>query len=282
MKLANFNIGNHAPFFLIAGNCVLESRDSAIETAGKLKEITQKLGISFVYKSSFDKANRSSKDGFRGPGLEEGLKILSEIKSQIGIPVITDVHDDSPLNEIADVVDVLQTPSFLCRQTNFILNVAKQGKPVNIKKGQFLSPNEMQNVVNKAHSTGNKEIMVCERGFTFGYNNLISDMRSLPILRKTNCPVIYDATHSVQLPGGKGNKSGGCREFVPVLARAAIAVGIAGLFIETHENPDLALSDGPNSWPLNRMHELLETLISLDETVKKKAYIEDQIEWSDQ
>ena len=282
MKLANFNIGNHAPFFLIAGNCVLESRDSAIETAGKLKEITQKLGISFVYKSSFDKANRSSKDGFRGPGVEEGLKILSEIKSQIGIPVITDVHDDSPLNEIADVVDVLQTPSFLCRQTNFILNVAKQGKPVNIKKGQFLSPNEMQNVVNKAHSTGNKEIMVCERGFTFGYNNLISDMRSLPILRKTNCPVIYDATHSVQLPGGKGNKSGGCREFVPVLARAAIAVGIAGLFIETHENPDLALSDGPNSWPLNRMHELLETLISLDETVKKKAYIEDQIEWSDQ
>lgn len=282
MKLANFNIDNHTPFFLIAGNCVLESRDSAIETAGKLKEITQKLGISFVYKSSFDKANRSSKDGFRGPGVEEGLKILSEIKSQIGIPVITDVHDDSPLNEIADVVDVLQTPSFLCRQTNFILNVAKQGKPVNIKKGQFLSPNEMQNVVNKAHSTGNKEIMVCERGFTFGYNNLISDMRSLPILRKTNCPVIYDATHSVQLPGGKGYKSGGCREFVPVLARAAIAVGIAGLFIETHENPDLALSDGPNSWPLNRMHELLETLIYLDETVKKKAYIEDQIEWSDQ
>ncbi|MFQ3333653.1 MAG: 2-dehydro-3-deoxyphosphooctonate aldolase (KDO 8-P synthase) [Woeseiaceae bacterium] len=280
MKLLDFEIGNHAPFFLIAGNCVIESRESAIETAGKLKEITKNLGISLVYKSSFDKANRSSKDGFRGPGLEEGLKILSEIKSQIGIPVITDVHDDSPLDEIADVVDVLQTPSFLCRQTNFILNVAKQGKPVNIKKGQFLSPNEMQNVVNKALSTGNKDIMVCERGFSFGYNNLVSDMRSLPILRNTHCPVIYDATHSVQLPGGKGNSSDGCREFVPVLARAAIAVGVAGLFVETHENPDLALSDGPNSWPLDRMNELLETLISIDHAVKKRAYIEDQIEWS--
>lgn len=280
MKLLNFEVGNHIPFFLIAGNCVLESRESAIETAGKLKEITKNLGIPLLYKSSFDKANRSSKDGFRGPGIEEGLKILSDIKSQIDIPVITDVHDDSPLDEIADVVDVLQTPSFLCRQTNFILNVAKQGKPVNIKKGQFLSPNEMQNVVNKAHSTGNKDIMVCERGFTFGYNNLVSDMRSLPILRNTNCPVIYDATHSVQLPGGKGSSSGGCREFVPVLARAAISVGVAGLFIETHENPDQALSDGPNSWPLNRMNDLLETLISIDQVVKKKTYIEDQIEWS--
>jgi len=280
MKLLDFEIGNHAPFFLIAGNCVIESRESAIATAGKLKEITKNLGISLVYKSSFDKANRSSRDGFRGPGLEEGLKILSEIKSQIGIPIITDVHDDSPLDEIADVVDVLQTPSFLCRQTNFILNVAKQGKPVNIKKGQFLSPNEMQNVVNKALSTGNKDIMVCERGFSFGYNNLVSDMRSLPILRNTHCPVIYDATHSVQLPGGKGNSSDGCREFVPVLARAAIAVGVAGLFVETHENPDLALSDGPNSWPLDRMNELLETLISIDHAVKKRAYIEDQIEWS--
>ncbi|MDA9109014.1 3-deoxy-8-phosphooctulonate synthase [Woeseiaceae bacterium] len=280
MKLLDFEIGNHAPFFLIAGNCVIESRESAIATAGKLKEITKNLGISLVYKSSFDKANRSSRDGFRGPGLEEGLKILSEIKSQIGIPIITDVHDDSPLDEIADVVDVLQTPSFLCRQTNFILNVAKQGKPVNIKKGQFLSPNEMQNVVNKALSTGNKDIMVCERGFSFGYNNLVSDMRSLPILRNTRCPVIYDATHSVQLPGGKGNSSDGCREFVPVLARAAIAVGVAGLFVETHENPDLALSDGPNSWPLDRMNELLETLISIDHAVKKRAYIEDQIEWS--
>jgi 2-dehydro-3-deoxyphosphooctonate aldolase (KDO 8-P synthase) len=280
MKLLNFEVGNHIPFFLIAGNCVLESRESAIETAGKLKEITKNLGIPLLYKSSFDKANRSSKDGFRGPGIEEGLKILSDIKSQIDVPVITDVHDDSPLDEIADVVDVLQTPSFLCRQTNFILNVAKQGKPVNIKKGQFLSPNEMQNVVNKAHSTGNKDIMVCERGFTFGYNNLVSDMRSLPILRNTNCPVIYDATHSVQLPGGKGSSSGGCREFVPVLARAAISVGVAGLFIETHENPDQALSDGPNSWPLNRMNDLLETLISIDQVVKKKTYIEDQIEWS--
>ena len=280
MKLLDFEIGNHAPFFLIAGNCVIESRESAIATAGKLKEITKNLGISLVYKSSFDKANRSSRDGFRGPGLEEGLKILSEIKSQIGIPIITDVHDDSPLDEIADVVDVLQTPSFLCRQTNFILNVAKQGKPVNIKKGQFLSPNEMQNVVNKALSTGNKDIMVCERGFSFGYNNLVSDMRSLPILRNTRCPVIYDATHSVQLPGGKGNSSDGCREFVPVLARAAIAVGVAGLFVETHENPDLALSDGPNSWPLDRMNELLETLISIDHAVKKRAYIADQIEWS--
>jgi len=280
MKLLNFEVGNHIPFFLIAGNCVLESRESAIETAGKLKEITKNLGIPLLYKSSFDKANRSSKDGFRGPGIEEGLKILSDIKSQIDIPVITDVHDDSPLDEIADVVDVLQTPSFLCRQTNFILNVAKQGKPVNIKKGQFLSPNEMQNVVNKAHSTGNKDIMVCERGFTFGYNNLVSDMRSLPILRNTNCPVIYDATHSVQLPGGKGSSSGGCREFVPVLARAAISVGVAGLFIETHVNPDQALSDGPNSWPLNRMNDLLETLISIDQVVKKKTYIEDQIEWS--
>ena len=280
MKLLDFEIGNHAPFFLIAGNCVIESRESAIATDGKLKEITTNLGISLVYKSSFDKANRSSRDGFRGPGLEEGLKILSEIKSQIGIPIITDVHDDSPLDEIADVVDVLQTPSFLCRQTNFILNVAKQGKPVNIKKGQFLSPNEMQNVVNKALSTGNKDIMVCERGFSFGYNNLVSDMRSLPILRNTRCPVIYDATHSVQLPGGKGNSSDGCREFVPVLARAAIAVGVAGLFVETHENPDLALSDGPNSWPLDRMNELLETLISIDHAVKKRAYIEDQIEWS--
>ena len=280
MKLLNFEVGNHIPFFLIAGNCVLESRESAIETAGKLKEITKNLGIPLLYKSSFDKANRSSKDGFRGPGIEEGLKILSDIKSQIDVPVITDVHDDSPLDEIADVVDVLQTPSFLCRQTNFILNVAKQGKPVNIKKGQFLSPNEMQNVVNKAHSTGNKDIMVCERGFTFGYNNLVSDMRSLPILRNTNCPVIYDATHSVQLPGGKGRRSGGCREFVRVLARAAIAVGVAGLFIETHENPDQALSDGPNSWPLNRMNDLLEPLISIDQVVKKKTYIEDQTEWS--
>ena len=259
---------------------MVESRESAIETAGRLKEITDTLSIPFIYKSSFDKANRSSKDGFRGLGIDEGLRILSEVKSQINIPILTDVHEDTPLNEVSSVVDILQTPSFLCRQTNFILNVAKQGKPVNIKKGQFLSPAEMQNVVNKAKSTGNKEILVCERGFTFGYNNLISDMRSLAILRKTKCPVVFDATHSVQLPGGKGNKSDGCREFVPVLARAAIAVGVAGLFIETHIDPDKALSDGPNSWPLERIPELLEMLTSIDQSVKKADYIENQIEWS--
>ena len=277
MKVDTFEVSNNSPFFLIAGNCVVESMESAIETAGRLKEITKELGIPFVYKSSFDKANRSSIDGFRGPGLEEGLKILSEVKSQLGVPLITDVHDDSPLDEVADVVDILQTPSFLCRQTNFILNVARQGKPVNIKKGQFLSPHEMQNVVDKARSTGNQEIMVCERGFTFGYNNLISDMRSIPILRNTGCPVIFDATHSVQLPGSKGSKSGGAREFVPVLARAAIAIGVAGLFMETHKNPDKALSDGPNSWPLDKMRNLLKILVSLDKIAKKEIYIEDQL-----
>ena len=277
MKVDTFEVSNNSPFFLMAGNCVVESMESAIETAGRLKEITKELGIPFVYKSSFDKANRSSIDGFRGPGLEEGLKILSEVKSQLGVPLITDVHDDSPLDEVADVVDILQTPSFLCRQTNFILNVARQGKPVNIKKGQFLSPHEMQNVVDKARSTGNQEIMVCERGFTFGYNNLISDMRSIPILRNTGCPVIFDATHSVQLPGSKGNKSGGAREFVPVLARAAIAIGVAGLFMETHKNPDKALSDGPNSWPLDKMRNLLKILVSLDKIAKEEIYIEDQV-----
>ncbi len=277
MKVDTFEVSNNSPFFLIAGNCVVESMESAIETAGRLKEITKELGIPFVYKSSFDKANRSSIDGFRGPGLEEGLKILSEVKSQLGVPLITDVHDDSPLDEVADVVDILQTPSFLCRQTNFILNVARQGKTVNIKKGQFLSPHEMQNVVDKARSTGNQEIMVCERGFTFGYNNLISDMRSIPILRNTGCPVIFDATHSVQLPGSKGNKSGGAREFVPVLARAAIAIGVAGLFMETHKNPDKALSDGPNSWPLDKMRNLLKILVSLDKIAKEEIYIEDQL-----
>lgn len=280
MEFKDFNIGNRQPFFLISGNCVIESQESAIETAGKLKEITDSLNIPFVYKSSFDKANRSSKDGFRGLGVEAGLRILSEVKSQIDIPILTDVHEDTPLDEVSSVVDILQTPSFLCRQTNFILNVAKQGKPVNIKKGQFLSPSEMQNVVNKAKSTGNEDIMVCERGFTFGYNNLISDMRSLAILRKTKCPVVFDATHSVQLPGGKGSKSDGCREFIPVLARAAIAVGVSGLFMETHADPDNALSDGPNSWPLKMMPELLEMLISIDQSTKKVGYIENQIEWS--
>ena len=276
MNLINFKVSNNNPFFLMSGNCVVESEQSAIDTAGKLKNITNKLNIPFIYKSSFDKANRSSISSYRGPGIEEGLRILSEVKSQLDIPVITDVHEDSPINEVADVVDVLQTPSFLCRQTNFILNVAKQGKPVSIKKGQFLSPEEMQNVVDKAKSTGNKKIMVCERGFTFGYNNLVSDMRSLAILRKTGCPVVFDATHSVQLPGSKGIKSGGAREFIPVLARAAIASGVSGLFMETHSNPNKALSDGPNSWPLKQMHDLLETLLQIDSAVKTKDFIEDQ------
>ena len=276
MNLINFKVSNNNPFFLMSGNCVVESEQSAIDTAGELKKITNKLNIPFIYKSSFDKANRSSISSYRGPGIEEGLRILSEVKSQLDIPVITDVHEDSPINEVADVVDVLQTPSFLCRQTNFILNVAKQGKPVSIKKGQFLSPEEMQNVVDKAKSTGNKKIMVCERGFTFGYNNLVSDMRSLAILRKTGCPVVFDATHSVQLPGSKGIKSGGAREFIPVLARAAIASGVSGLFMETHSNPNKALSDGPNSWPLKQMHDLLETLLQIDSAVKTKDFIEDQ------
>ena len=276
MNFIDFKIPNNKPFFLMSGNCVIESEQSAIDTAGELKNITNKLDIPFIYKSSFDKANRSSISSYRGPGIEEGLRILSEVKSQLDIPVITDVHEDSPINEVADVVDVLQTPSFLCRQTNFILNVAKQGKPVNIKKGQFLSPEEMQNVVDKAKSTGNEKIMVCERGFTFGYNNLVSDMRSLAILRKTGCPVVFDATHSVQLPGSKGAKSGGAREFIPVLARAAIASGVSGLFMETHSNPDNALSDGPNSWPLKQMYDLLETLLQIDSTVKTKDFIEDQ------
>ena len=276
MNLIKFKVSNNSPFFLMSGNCVVESEQSAIDTAGELKNITNKLNIPFIYKSSFDKANRSSISSYRGPGIEEGLRILSEVKSQLDIPVITDVHEDSPINEVADVVDVLQTPSFLCRQTNFILNVAKQGKPVSIKKGQFLSPEEMQNVVDKAKSTGNKKIMVCERGFTFGYNNLVSDMRSLAILRKTGCPVVFDATHSVQLPGSKGIKSGGAREFIPVLARAAIASGVSGLFMETHSNPDNALSDGPNSWPLKQMYDLLETLLQIDSAVKTKDFIEDQ------
>jgi len=276
MNLINFKVSNNSPFFLMSGNCVVESEQSAIDTAGELKNITNKLNIPFIYKSSFDKANRSSISSYRGPGIEEGLRILSEVRSQLDIPVITDVHEDSPINEVADVVDILQTPSFLCRQTNFILNVAKQRKPVSIKKGQFLSPEEMQNVVDKAKSTGNKKIMVCERGFTFGYNNLVSDMRSLAILRKTGCPVIFDATHSVQLPGSKGIKSGGSREFIPILARAAIASGVSGLFMETHSNPDNALSDGPNSWPLKQMYDLLETLLQIDSAVKTKDFIEDQ------
>jgi len=274
VNLAGFDVGNDKPIFLIAGTCVVESEAMAIDTAGLLKEMTSDLGIPFIYKSSFDKANRSSQQGFRGPGMEEGLRILAEVRAQIGVPILTDVHEDTPLAEVADVVDVLQTPAFLCRQTNFILRVAGTGKPVNIKKGQFLSPWEMQNVVDKARSTGNEDIMVCERGFSFGYNNLISDMRSLAVLRGTGCPVVFDATHSVQLPGGKGTASGGQREFVPVLARAATAVGVAGLFMETHPDPAKALSDGPNAWPLDKMRELLEMLQAIDATVKNNAFQE--------
>jgi len=274
MKLCEFDAGATKPFFLIAGTCVIESEAMALDTAGYLKMICDDLGIPFIYKSSFDKANRSSKDGFRGPGLEEGLRILDEVKSQLGVPVLTDVHEDTPMAEVASVVDVLQTPAFMCRQTNFILHAASQGKPVNIKKGQFLSPWEMQNVVEKAKSTGNENIMVCERGFSFGYNNLIADMRSLAILRTTRCPVVFDATHSVQLPGGKGSASGGQREFIPVLARSAIAAGVAGLFMETQPDPDKALSDGPNAWPLDKMHALLEMLKMIDDMVKKTGFQE--------
>jgi len=277
MKLCNFNVGLDKPFFLIAGPCVIESEQLAIDTAGFLKEITQRLQIPFIYKSSFDKANRSSNKSFRGLGLEEGLRILAQVKKTIGVPVLTDVHEDTPLKEVASVVDVLQTPAFLCRQTNFIQNVAAQGLPVNIKKGQFLAPWDMQNVVEKAHATGNQQIMVCERGFSFGYNNLVSDMRSLAIMRATHAPVVFDATHSVQLPGGQGASSGGQREFIPVLARAAIAVGIAGIFMETHPNPDKALSDGPNAWPLNKMMELLEVLKEIDTCTKKHKFIENEI-----
>ncbi len=274
MNLCGFDAGNERPFFLIAGTCVVESEQMTLDTAGALKEICGDLNIPFIYKSSFDKANRSSRDGFRGPGMEEGLRILSEVKKQLGLPILTDVHEDTPMGEVADVVDVLQTPAFLCRQTNFILKTAAAGKPVNIKKGQFLSPWEMQNVVDKAKSTGNSDIMVCERGFSFGYNNLVSDMRSLAILRGTGCPVVFDATHSVQLPGGQGSSSGGQREFIPVLARAATAAGIAGLFMETHPDPSNALSDGPNAWPLGQMKQLLETLVSIDESVKQSDFLE--------
>jgi len=274
MKLCDFEAGLDKPLFLIAGPCVIESEELALETAGILKEITTALNIPFIYKSSFDKANRSSHESFRGLGVEEGLRILEKVKKEIGVPVLTDVHEDTPLAEVASVVDVMQTPAFLCRQTNFIQEVAKQGIPVNIKKGQFLAPWDMKHVVNKAKATGNEQIMVCERGVSFGYNNLVSDMRSLAVMRDTNCPVVFDGTHSVQLPGGQGTVSGGQREFVPVLARAAVSVGIAGLFLETHPNPEKALSDGPNSWPLHRMKELLEILLTLDHAVKANGLIE--------
>ncbi len=273
-SLCGFSVGLKHPFFLIAGPCVIESETLALETAGQLKAITTRLGIPFIYKSSFDKANRTSTKSFRGPGLEEGLRILQKVKDQIGVPVLTDVHEDTPLVEVASVVDVLQTPAFLVRQTNFIQNVARQGKPVNIKKGQFLAPWDMQNVVDKARAVGNEQIMVCERGVSFGYNTLISDMRALAIMRATQCPVVFDATHSVQQPGGQGSQSGGQREFIPVLARAAVAVGISGLFMETHPNPAKALSDGPNAWPLALMEELLVILKDIDQTVKRHPFHE--------
>lgn len=277
MKLCHFEAGIDKPLFLIAGPCVIESEALALETAGKLKEICEELNVPFIYKSSFDKANRSSLDSFRGLGLEEGLRILEKVKTELQVPVITDVHEDTPLNEVADVVDVLQTPAFLCRQTNFIQEVANQGLPVNIKKGQFLAPWDMINVVNKAKATGNEQIMVCERGASFGYNNLVSDMRSLAVMRQTGCPVVFDATHSVQLPGGQGSSSGGQREFVPVLARAAVAAGVSGLFMETHPDPDKALSDGPNAWPLARMKSLLEVLVALDKATKGSVLHENEL-----
>jgi len=274
MKLCGHEVGLDQPLFLLAGPCVIESEQLALDTAGKMKEICEELGIPFVYKSSFDKANRSSASSFRGLGMEEGLRILQVVKDKIGVPVVTDVHEDTPLNEVADVVDVLQTPAFLCRQTNFIQAVAAQGLPVNIKKGQFLAPWDMQNVVDKARATGNDQIMVCDRGVSFGYNNLVSDMRALAVMRETGCPVVFDATHSVQLPGGQGSCSGGQREHVPVLARAAVAAGVSGLFMETHPNPDVALSDGPNAWPLGRMKELLEVLVQIDRGVKAAGFAE--------
>jgi 2-dehydro-3-deoxyphosphooctonate aldolase (KDO 8-P synthase) len=274
MKLCHFEAGLDRPIFLISGPCVIESEQLALDTAGQLRELADRVGIPFIYKSSFDKANRSSTKSFRGLGLEEGLRILETVKQQIGVPVLTDVHEDTPLEEVAAVVDVLQTPAFLCRQTNFIQNVARQGRPVNIKKGQFLAPWDMGNVVDKAREAGNEQIMVCERGVSFGYNTLVSDMRGLAIMRETGCPVVFDATHSVQQPGGRGTSSGGQREFVPVLARAAVASGVAGLFMETHPDPDKALSDGPNAWPLPLMEELLVTLKTLDDIVKRQGFIE--------
>ena len=278
MKLCGFDAGLDHPLFLIAGPCVIESREMAMETAGRLKEICAEVGIAFIYKSSYDKANRSSGKSFRGNGLEQGLKILDEVKKQIKVPVLTDIHTTEEIEPVASVVDVLQTPAFLCRQTDFITAAASAGKPVNIKKGQFLSPWDMKNVVDKARSaSGQDNIMVCERGASFGYNNLVSDMRSLMVMRNTGCPVVFDATHSVQLPGGQGDKSGGQREFVPVLARAAVAAGVAGIFMETHPDPAKALSDGPNAWPLHLMKELLLTLKELDALVKRQGFAEQKL-----
>jgi 2-dehydro-3-deoxyphosphooctonate aldolase (KDO 8-P synthase) len=274
MELCGFEVGLDQPFFLISGPCVIESEQLAVETAGALRAMAGELGIPFIYKSSFDKANRSSTQSFRGLGIEKGLQILEKVKKELGVPVLTDVHEDTPLDEVASVVDVLQTPAFLCRQTNFIQNVARQGLPVNIKKGQFLAPWDMDNVVAKAREVGNDRIMVCERGVSFGYNTLVSDMRGLAVMRRTGCPVVFDATHSVQQPGGRGTASGGQREFVPVLARAAIAAGVSGVFMETHPDPEQALSDGPNAWPMAMMRELLETLVALDRAVKARPFAE--------
>jgi len=277
MDLCGKEVGGKQPLFLIAGTCVVESEQMTMDVAGKLKEVTDRLGIHFIYKSSFDKANRTSVNSYRGPGIEKGLAILEQVKKEYGIPVLTDVHEYSPLAEVASVVDVLQTPAFLCRQTSFIVDVCSQGLPVNIKKGQFLAPWDMQHVAEKAKSTGNNQIMLCDRGTSFGYNTLISDMRGLPQMRAMDCPVVFDATHSVQQPGGMGGSSGGQREFVPVLARAATAVGVAGVFMETHPEPEKALSDGANSWPLDRMEELLITLQAIDSIVKKQDFIEDSL-----
>ena len=274
MNLCGFDIGLDKPLFLIAGPCVIESQSMAMQTAEQLKNITDALQIDFIYKSSFDKANRTSSQSYRGPGMTEGLRILQKVKEEFSVPLLTDVHEDTPLDEVAEIVDILQTPAFLCRQTNFIQNVARQGKPVNIKKGQFLSPWDMRNVIDKAKETGNELIMACERGVSFGYNNLVSDMRSLAVMRDCNCPVVYDATHSVQQPGGLGGCSGGNREFVPVLARAAVAAGISGIFMESHPDPENALSDGPNSWPIDKMHELLNMLMDIDQLVKSSPFVE--------
>jgi 2-dehydro-3-deoxyphosphooctonate aldolase (KDO 8-P synthase) len=277
VKLCGFEAGLDKPLFLIAGPDTLESEQLCLDVAGKLKEHTGKLGMPYIFKGSFDKANRTSGKSYRGPGMEEGLKILQKVKQKIGVPVLTDVHEDTPLKEVAAVVDVIQTPAFLCRQTNFIRAAASQGKPVNIKKGQFLSPWEMKQVVEKATSTGNKQILVCERGFSFGYNNLVVDMRGLAIMRETGCPVVFDATHSVQLPGGQGTASGGAREHISVLARAAVGAGVSGVFMETHPDPDNALCDGPNSWHLHLMPELLDTLAELDRLVKRKGFVEQKV-----
>ncbi len=277
MKLCGFEAGLDQPLFLIAGPCVIESEQMAMSTAEQLKRITEQLGISFIYKSSFDKANRTSSQSYRGPGMAEGLRTLQKVKQELNLPILTDVHEDTPLDEVAEVVDVLQTPAFLCRQTNFIKQVAVVGKPVNIKKGQFLAPWEMKNVIDKARETGNEQIMACERGVSFGYNNLVSDMRSLAVMRETGCPVVYDATHSVQQPGGLGGCSGGNREFVPVLARAAVASGVSGLFMETHPDPEKALSDGPNSWPLDKMSDLIKILMDIDQLVKSGVFAEDTL-----